>query len=95
MLINMSTLLTVAIITTAAHTVTAASRPYTFHYRDKTELKITVNAESNCAAYRKAARMCFNILTGGTATTKGTYPGEEAGMEIIDTCANPTNYKLD
>lgn len=37
-----------------------------------------------CAAtYKEAARVCFRTLT------KGKYPGEERGLEIIDICANP------
>lgn len=65
---------------------------YTFHYRDSSELKITLQAENRCAAYKKAAKMCYNILTGGTAIKSGTYPGESEGLTIIDVCANPINY---
>lgn len=69
-----------------------SDKSYTFNYSDKSELKITVTAENRCAAYKKAAKLCYNILTGGSAAKPGVYPGEEQGLDIIDTCANPTNY---
>lgn len=56
---------------------------YSFRYNEPGELKITLEAENYNAALYKAAKMCFNILT------KGVYPGEEAGLNIIDICANP------
>lgn len=73
-------------------TETSFAGSYTFQYRDKSSLKITVTAENSCAAYKKSAKMCYNILTGGTADRPGRYPGEEAGLDIIDICANPLNF---
>lgn len=70
------------------------NRDYTFEYRGPEQLKVTVAAEDRCRAYRKAAKMCYNILTGGTSDKRGPYPGEERGLEIIDICSNPLNYKL-
>jgi hypothetical protein len=46
-------------------------------YRYKTGLVITA------PDFKTAARLCFTILTNNK------YPGEERGLEIIDTCANP------
>lgn len=85
----------VALLTLSTATSSAAyAGSYTFNYRDKTELKITVTAETSCAAYKKSAKICYNILTGGTAAKPGPYPGEEEGLSIIDICANPTNYYI-
>ena len=37
--------------------------------------------------FKTAARLCFNRYT------KGKYPGEEKGLEIIDVCVNPVKRK--
>lgn len=55
---------------------------YSFKFKTKDELKISVPAASYEEAYKKAYRECFQRLT------KGEYPGEEAGLNIIDICAN-------
>lgn len=44
--------------------------------------------EVNAKDYKTASRACFNKLTGGK------YPGEERGLDIIDTCANPIKGKV-
>ncbi len=75
-----------------AASIDVHARSYTFEYRDKSSLKVTVEAESKCAAYKQSAKICFNVLTGGSATRPGKYPGEEEGMDIIDICANPINF---
>lgn len=46
-------------------------------------LKVVVDADTREEGEKKAARICFQALTGGR------YPGEEKGLEIIDICANP------
>jgi hypothetical protein len=53
----------------------------------KVNLKIGVDAENYMEAFRKAAKECFKFLT------KGTYQGEEKGLEIIDICANPEEVR--
>lgn len=55
---------------------------YSFKFKTKDELKISVPAASYEEAYKKAYQECFQRLT------KGEYPGEEAGLNIIDICAN-------
>lgn len=56
---------------------------YSFKFKTKDELKISVPAASYEEAYKKATMQCYQLLT------KGVYPGEENGLLIIDTCANP------
>lgn len=46
-------------------------------------LKVVVDAPTLEEGGKKAARICFKALT------KGVYPGEEKGLDIIDICANP------
>jgi len=58
---------------------------YTFWYKD-TDLKVTASGDTYDIAYRKAAKLCFQALT------KGKYPGDEAGLDIIDVCANPIKH---
>ena len=68
--------------------VNAEAKNYTFHYNTKDELKITItDAYDKDDAFKKAARLCFQILT------KGKYPGNEIGLDIIDICANPKYNK--
>lgn len=79
----------VAFITLATATIFSSvisAATYTFHYSNN--LILTVVAENTNAAYKKSAIICFKTLTNGA------YPGEEAGLAIIDICANPLNFKL-
>jgi hypothetical protein len=57
---------------------------YTFTYGLGDNLKVTVPATNPQDAFRAAGKICFQKLT------KGKYPGEEAGLDIIDICANPS-----
>lgn len=54
---------------------------YRFTYNNG--LSVGVPAKDYFEARSKASKVCFQALT------KGKYPGEEAGLEIIDLCANP------
>lgn len=54
---------------------------FNFKYVDGSKIK--VQAKNWEAAYKIAAKQCFQELT------KGKYPGEERGLYIIDICANP------
>lgn len=56
---------------------------YSFKYKTKDELKISVPATDYFEARTKASKLCFQALTGGK------YQGEEAGMNIISICVNP------
>lgn len=76
-------ILTFSTATSFSSVVYAA--PYTFHY--SSGATITVEAASYEVAYKNAATACFRLLTGGL------YPGEEQGLQIIDICANPLNFK--
>ena len=76
------------IVINISSTIAKASS-YTFHYNERTELAITVEAPDRNAALYKAAKICFNVLTGGTYNKPGKYPGDEPGLNIIDVCANP------
>jgi hypothetical protein len=53
-----------------------------FCYPDR-NLKVVVDSDSKDEGMKKAANVCFQTLT------KGKYPGEEEGLDIIDICANP------
>ena len=55
---------------------------YTFKYKTKDELRVSVPASDYFEARTKASKLCFQALTGGK------YQGEEAGLNIIDICAN-------
>lgn len=57
------------------------SQAYTFKYREN--VVVTVNEPNKYKAFKLASKMCYNNLT------KGVYPGEERGLEIIDICVNP------
>ncbi len=62
--------------------VWAAPKSYTFTFKSiKTPIRATASTKEE--AFKLAAKVCFNQLTGGQ------YPGEEKGMDIIDICANP------
>lgn len=63
-------------------TVTAAPKAYHFAFKSIKD-PIRAVASTKEAAFKLAAQVCFNQLTGGK------YPGEEKGLEIIDICANP------
>lgn len=56
---------------------------YTFTYKTKDQLKISVPGNDFFEARTKAGKECFRILT------RGVYPGQEAGLDYIDICANP------
>ncbi len=59
-----------------------APKAYSFAFKTIKE-PIRAVASSKDAAFKLAAKLCFNQLTGGK------YPGEEKGLDIIDICANP------
>lgn len=63
----------------------AAPRTWTFTYKPKnqTSFQIKKEASSKEEAYKMAAKDCYNSLTNGV------YPGESAGLDYIDVCANP------
>lgn len=61
---------------------TVQQKTYSFKFKSLNSPISTVAATKE-AAYKIAAKECFNKLTGGK------YPGEEKGMDIIDICANP------
>lgn len=50
--------------------------------------KYSNGLEINAKSYRQAAKICYTVLT------KDKYPGEEAGLVIIDICANPKKGKI-
>lgn len=54
---------------------------FNFKYKDGSQIKI--KAKNWDAAYKIAAKQCFQKLTNGK------YPGDERGLDIIDICANP------
>lgn len=56
---------------------------YSFKYKTKDELKISVPAADYFEARTKASKLCFQALT------RGEYQGEEESLRIIDVCANP------
>ncbi len=78
-------LLSFALVTILGSVSLAASKSYTFTYKPKAaeSFALTTQAESREAAFKVASKACFQKLT------KGEYPGEEKGLEYIDTCANP------
>jgi len=63
----------------------AASKTWSFTYKPKNKLSFQIKktAESKEIAFKLAAKECFNQLT------QGVYPGESAGLDYIDVCANP------
>lgn len=62
----------------------AQAKEFTFKYQYKDKkFYIKVDDQNKDKAFRKAANFCFITLTAGT------YPGEEKGLDMIDTCANP------
>lgn len=63
-----------------------APKVHQFEYKFNGEkFSYTVeNIESQELAFKKASKECFQYYT------KGVYPGEEKGLDIIDSCANPT-----
>ncbi|MBC7419297.1 MAG: hypothetical protein H7328_01095 [Bdellovibrio sp.] len=63
-------------------TVQPAPKTYSFAFKTIKE-PIRAVASSKDEAFKLAAKVCFNQLTGGK------YPGEEKGLDIIDICANP------
>lgn len=56
---------------------------HTFHYSNNTTL--VIEAPSREAGYRSAATICYKSLT------HNSYIGDEASLDVIDICANPTN----
>lgn len=54
---------------------------YIYH---KEKLTISISKKINKdEAFKQASKKCFEHFT------KGVYPGEEKGLDIIDSCANP------
>ena len=70
----------------ALGTTAAQADTYTYCYPGH-NLKVVVEANDARTAMIKAGRICYQALT------RGTYPGEEAGMAIIDVCSNPRTCK--
>lgn len=59
-------------------------RTYYFEYKFKQEIyKQNVFASSQEIAFKSGAKKCFMHFT------KGKFPGDEVGLDIIDSCANP------
>lgn len=59
-------------------------KTYKFTYKYNKEIyKETVASTSHELAFKESAKKCFTYFT------KGQYPGEEKGLDIIDSCANP------
>lgn len=57
---------------------------YSFVYKFKKAIfKQDVFASSQEVAFKDGAKKCFQHFT------QGKYPGEEVGLDIIDSCANP------
>ncbi|MFZ3229210.1 MAG: hypothetical protein WA160_03310 [Pseudobdellovibrio sp.] len=56
---------------------------FTFNQSKPSSFVIKKTAANKDAAFKLAAKDCFQTLT------KGQYPGEERGLDIIDICANP------
>lgn len=63
--------------------IVKADTYYSFKFKTKDELKISVPANSYQEAYKKATMQCYKLLT------KGEYQGEERSLNIIDICVNP------
>jgi hypothetical protein len=63
----------------------SAPRSWTFTYKpkNKSTFQIKKEAQNQDDAFKMAAKECFSTLTNGV------YPGESAGLEYIDVCANP------
>ncbi len=60
------------------------SKNFKFSYSaGKQIFEVQTTAANRDAAFKIAAKECFQKLTGGK------YPGEDRGMDIIDICANP------
>lgn len=80
-----TSILTFVTITILGSTVMAASKSWTFTYKPKSvkAFTLTLQAESKQEAFKVASKACFQKLTNGV------YPGDEAGLEYIDICANP------
>lgn len=63
---------------------TANAQEFTFNFRlGKEMFQTKAKGVDWYEASDKAAKICFEHFT------KGQYPGENKGMLIIDTCANP------
>lgn len=59
-------------------------KSFSFVYKFKSEIFTQqVKSTSQELAFKESARKCFDHFT------KGKYPGEETGLSIIDSCANP------
>ncbi len=66
-----------------AYSCTSLAYKQSYCYPDKDTLKVIVEADTVEDGMVKAGRVCFQALT------HGRYPGEEAGLNIIDKCSNP------
>lgn len=81
--------LTTAILTTfvglslQASPTKPAEFKFVFNHEKKSSFTIVKSAPTKEAAFKLAAKDCFQKLTGGK------YPGEDRGLDIIDICANP------
>ena len=64
-----------------------ASRAATYEFKYKENVIVEVNAVDKYKGFKMAAMICYRTLT------KNVYPGEDRGLEIIDICANPSNYE--
>jgi hypothetical protein len=65
-------------------TISSEPKGNTFEYvYNKERFILKIDEENKEIAFKKAAKQCFQYFT------KGVYPGEENGLDIIDACANP------
>lgn len=63
---------------------TAHAEEFTFNFKFGKEIfQVKASGSDRLKASRAAASKCFQHFTNGE------YPGEEKGLQIIDTCANP------
>ena len=79
-------ILTMALVlTTAVSQASQNIKEFKFLFKPANSItfEIRKQAATKDAAFKLAAKDCFNQLTGGK------YPGEERGLDIIDICANP------
>lgn len=61
----------------------ASSTTQRYCYKSQPDLTVVVFADTWEDGMKEAGRTCFKALT------KGAYPGEEKGLDIIDVCSNP------
>lgn len=82
-LVSTAIMITFASLSLHASPTKPAEFKFVFNQEKKTSFSITKSASTKEAAFKLAAKDCFQKLTGGK------YPGEDRGLDIIDICANP------